>query len=401
MGYDLFYGNPHNEALALASFQSGQDQAAFARNMENNRILLSRRQLDLQAAQMVMESNDRALARSIQLRQIQAEESARQDQLDLARRQFGLQERRQDFAETAQTRQNEQTTANLGELRRAAAIAAENQLREAGATLWDGQTTPTSDQILYTAPDGRRWLAPTSQSRELAAQERERQSRYDWYQQHPDLQHPEARSAATAAEDRNRLPTYSAALTNQIKTAQAMISHYTKQLTAARQQLPEDPTELAARIAELAKNAHELRNPNYLNPLDWKLFPWTWNDNKQAAELELQLAELRKSQAAPAEIQQALDTWMAAEIRLMERQLQLFNRPVDLPAAARHLHREALRQNPALAKIMPAASLRRIDWERVSTADMEAFQLILDHPEDERAADAAREFLQKYQKQPR
>lgn len=64
MPYNLFYGSPFagGAAMGTALFNAAKDQETFSRDLQNNQMLLKKRDLDLQAANLVMQ-NKRAEAK--------------------------------------------------------------------------------------------------------------------------------------------------------------------------------------------------------------------------------------------------------------------------------------------------------------------------------------------------
>ena len=205
MPYSIGYGNPYaSGGVTDAMFKLGADQETFARRVENNKLVLQRRQLDLEATRLAMQERqyqDTSVRRDTELRR-QHLDNTRQEQQQLAMNGFRMDSRsplrrnevevrdaygrrwvgvppgvRQELLRSQQWQDEfglRRRTAALGEAREVrqerrldiqdqrSALGEENTLRQQGFALKAEGKIPGVTDVEYTDRRGRVWVGPSA-----------------------------------------------------------------------------------------------------------------------------------------------------------------------------------------------------------------------------------------------
>ena len=195
MPFERFGASPFVAGAGSALVDLGKAETDFARTLENNKILLQKRALDLQHAEAVQRGKAEAI------RAAQTEKGLHQEALkfraDQAYRRATLAETRRGQDLTAE----EHTLQREDRLDREAATREEKQAKAANAWREERNTLIASGfrevapkergavaagETLYTDITGKVWKGQTKAASELAAKQQEWSAKYDWDQAHPD-----------------------------------------------------------------------------------------------------------------------------------------------------------------------------------------------------------------------
>ena len=362
MPYELFYGNPNNEAVSAGVFESSRSTAQFARDIERNKLFLEQRKIDLASAQLTLAKKSG---------QIQAEQV--QKQFDQHATEWKA---AQDQKKTLDVRQQKE------------AITAErNRLIDLGAS-----GDPAPGLVSYKTLDGKTaWVKPS------AVREIEKLKSETIIKDAP-------KAAEQLLKDRNQLSDWGASETPGPGLVEQRDSSgkpwYVK---------PSATRAVETATAE-AKAKAEVKTPEPYTPAQKKLLAalddeiqttLKLQDNasrqteKYQPQLTLAETELTARQAEKEGPRKAANVATAqAKVNSLRKQLLSADLPrAEATAGALAMIRDAAIRNPAVLNIINPADARTIDWAKLDPQSTRAFQWVLANPNDPRAAAALTKIL--------
>jgi len=176
MAYQLFYGNPFTPGMDSAIFNASKNVEQYGRNLQNAKLALDRRQLELQRAKTIADLQNHDIDRRMQQEQFDVRANQWKEEMEMQRENQRI--ARENQAMNAETRRDEIERRKVNDAEKLR-VETNEILRATGKVVHGSPDTPIPEgYVRITGPDNRQYDVPQDISQ---AETHLRDSGYETY----------------------------------------------------------------------------------------------------------------------------------------------------------------------------------------------------------------------------